>query len=554
MIVSVILDSEYMGMGERFKWFLKNVTYAKKNNWVIVTHEYIRTHLEELLNDCDERFYDEFEMERATAEEINELDICYIPDDLFEEIYHSNNTRTNMILDLSNNRKKKIEDFLISHIDRILADRNDKKVEFIFNCIHTFASIRYISEYYGCPLIPYVFSAIRKVHGYTQTLYMAHMDEDLFKSKVPEKLYDLYRSEDHSAELLTRQEIMAVIGKRHNLILLPLMQSKGKYEMGVIREAYQTTPQLYQTDTMTDDDIYYEFDRCFNDHIQTRMHPMQLDRMGAGRNHLKNDPAAFILGCKRLATVHSQMIVKAALWNRATCILGDQLPYSFLLSHDFTNDKPMDEFKLNFLIFCYFIPDKLMFDEEYWKWRRTEPDTSSIVEKHMQVIFENIGMKKDMHKTNGCLKAMLIHRQCSEGEINVILHQNNCAEYPPEYPSSKMKLQFVMDSAMDIYSLNVINNGWIESEFDLSALQPMEKFDVYLMNDVDGTAEIQSVMINGCNRVKEGFSGYRAKNQSQFTIYCSGEKIEKVKIVWKAKSFDQMMQAITAGSIGWEEY
>ncbi len=533
MIVSVILDSEYMGMGERFKWFLKNVTYAKKNNWVIVTHEYIRTHLEELLNDCDERFYDEFEMERATAEEINELDICYIPDDLFEEMYQSCGTRTGMILNLSNNRQKEIEEFIISYVDKILTDRKEEKIDLIFNCLHTFASIRYLADYYGCPLIPYVFSAVRKVHGYAQTLYMAHIDRDLFGVKAAERLYETYCSQDHSGTLLTRQEIMAVIGKRHNLVLIPLMQEQGKYEMGVIKEAYQITPQSYQRDMMTDDDIYYEFKRCFHSGIKTRLHPMQLDQFGIGRSHMKNDPAAFVLGCKRLATMHSQMIVKAALWNRAAYILGNQLPYTFLFLHDFKHAEPMNEHKLNFLIFCYFIPDRLMFSEEYWKWRMTEPDTSAIMAKHMQVIFEEIGMKREGQKTKISLKELLMHRKCSEGEINVILNQNSGLEYPAEYPSSRLKLQFANGAVKDIYSLNTIKNEWIESEFDMTSLPDLEKFDAYLMNDVDGIAEVKSFAINGSDTDIEGYSGYRAKNQPQFSVHSIGKPV--IKIIWRAR-------------------
>ena len=41
MFVSIIFDTEYMGMGERIKWFLKNLSKAKENEIFIITHEYL---------------------------------------------------------------------------------------------------------------------------------------------------------------------------------------------------------------------------------------------------------------------------------------------------------------------------------------------------------------------------------------------------------------------------------------------------------------------------------------------------------------------------------
>lgn len=542
MVVSVILDSEYMGMGERFKWFLKSVTYAKRNDWVIVTHEYIKTHLEELLHSCADRFYDEFEMDRVSIEEIRGLNICYIPDSLFENIYINNGARTKMIFDLTNNRHFEIEEYVISYINDCLRRKRDNKVEYIMNCIHTFESIKYIADYYNCPLIPYVFSSIRKVHGYYKTLYMAHIDKELFNSIAPKKLYDDYILDLDLEKLYTRPEIMALIGKRHNLILIPLMNVSGTYEMGIIKEAFQITPQAYQIDNMTDDDLYYEFKRNYNEKIKTRIHPMLLDQVGIGRAHMKNDPAAFILSCKRLATMHSQMIVKAALWNRTTCLLGNQLPYSFLFSHNFIDNDPMDILKLNFLIFCYFIPDQCMFSEEYWKWRMTNPSAKEIAQKHISVLLESIDLNFKSIERNAFLESLLKARGCVDSEIKQIIQYDSRNKYSIEYPSSKIVIHYYNGNLKEIYTINFLQSNYIVSYFLISDYKEMEYLDVYLLCDIDGQVSIKEIEINGKSIKNEGTSGYRKKNQIQFTISCKEEKeIYSLKILWMAKTFEEML-------------
>ena len=80
MVISVVLDTEYMGVSERNKWFLKSVSNAMKEDTVIITHSYFKDHLTEIVNGCADRFYNEFEMDRVKIADIEKLDICYIPD------------------------------------------------------------------------------------------------------------------------------------------------------------------------------------------------------------------------------------------------------------------------------------------------------------------------------------------------------------------------------------------------------------------------------------------------------------------------------------------
>ena len=539
MVVSIILDTEYMGEKERFKWFLKNVTYAKKYGWILVTHESIKNNLKELLLSCSERFYPEFEMEKTTVEEIENLNICYIPDKLFEDIYQKSGSRTSMILELTNNRNFQIEDYIINYINDVIDKKYGQKISYIMNCLHVFASVEYLAEYYGCPLLPYVFSAVRKVHGYTSTLYMAHFDNNLFETNVVRELYSKFKEDVDHGQLLERKEIMVLLGKRHNLVLIPLMDCEGTHEVGVIKEAYQITPQTYAFHSVTDDDIYYELSKNNISDIQTRLHPMTLDLVGIGRKHIKNDPAAFILGCKRLVSLHSQMIIKAAMWNRGTCVIEDQMPFSFLLSHNLLDSTPINEVMLNFILFGYFVPDALMFDESYWKWRMTNPSMSEVFKRHLSVLYEAVGISQPDKINNERLLRLLQSRGCSSHEIDIITKEKQITNYPIKYPSSKISVIYSKGNSIDYYTLNqLLEGGGIRSEFVLEDTENVEQISASLLFDSEGIVENCVVYINDDYVEISNATGYREKNKPQF-VFCNVnyEKVNKVVVEWWTVDF-----------------
>ena len=45
MIISIVLDTEYMGVEERNKWFLKSVSNATKEDMLIITNSYFKDHI-----------------------------------------------------------------------------------------------------------------------------------------------------------------------------------------------------------------------------------------------------------------------------------------------------------------------------------------------------------------------------------------------------------------------------------------------------------------------------------------------------------------------------
>lgn len=539
MFVSIIFDTEYMGMGERIKWFLKSLSHAKEMDAVVITHEYLKKNFETLLGKCNERFFEEFEMRHIKETEMEEIDIYYIPDSFFHNLEKKYGTRSKAVVELSYNRNEELEKYLLSFIELGLAKRSNRKIEGIFNCLHCLKSIGYIAQLYHCPIIPYVFSAIRKVHGYTQTLYMANMSAGLMNNQDVRKLYEDFTSnKPDGISLLSKKEILALLGKEKHLPLLSLLEEEGRYELGVANSGYRVTPQSYYIDYATDDDIYYEANKYYDrSQIISRVHPMMLDQIGIGRDHIQNDPITFILGCKRLATVQSQMVIKAALWNRVPCVFSDALPFSFLCSKDITSNESMTDDRLNFILFCYFIPDSCMFNREYWLWRMSNPPAKEIYVRHLEEILVNRTICKDiLYTKENRLEHFLKVRGMPDAVIENILNGAVKGKTDYEYISSRIDVIYHDKEQKSYYCMNYCIDYEIVSEFYIEE-KKTDTIIFYPLDGWDGFVKIAAVQLQSKKAILDTDFEYCPKGERKF-IFKDEVTDGYILFRWKVKNCD----------------
>ena len=540
MVVSIILDAEYMGMEERFKWFLKNCSYAKEQDYLIVTHECIKNKLDDLLSKCEDRFYEEFEMCRLSRSDIDKLNICYIPDAFFERIYNKSISRTDMLSRLYTEDSMEIYNYVNEFIEQELIKREEKKPEYILNCIHVFKFVKDIAKKYDISIVPYVFSAIRKVHGYTQTLYMANIDNDLFNSEYAKQIYSQYDKKKHN--IYNRKEILALLGKRKNIPLIPLIDYEGDNEIGVIGGGCNIIPETFSHEKMTDDDLFYEIKNKFgNITVPVRLHPVQMDMSGVGRKHMKNDPIEFILSCRRLCTIQSQMILKAALWNKVTVAYGKGLPYSFIIQKNVDSNNVTGEADLNFLLFGYLVPDRLMFDKNYWNWRLTNPDVNSVYEKNHMEILKDLGIDYNKNGSNR-YKMLLENRDLTQFELNQVLNGKiNISKI--QCLLSKFVLINQYGERREVYTLNAIKrNNVIETSVEVdNALIKYAKIGVFLLDGVDGEIAIEKLRINNKDYNIPSPRYYKKGEQTIELKNLPNEMNINIYIEWIYKNFDTIL-------------
>lgn len=516
MFVTIIFDTEYMGMDERHKWFLKNLSHAKDNNWLVITHEHLYKHYYEYLDYCAERFYNEFEMRKLDAEEYDIICKGFVPDEIFESKEKEMGSRTEFLAFLFQNRYLELEQCLVSIIDSELKRRSEEKVEAIFNCLDCFRSVKYLGEYYNCSVIPYVFSAIRKVHGYQQTLYMTSMDGNLYSSNDGVRRYKKFEEENKKVMTFSRRELLSLLGKEKNIPLLQLLDCTPKYEIGVCAEAYNVS-HTFLNFKYTDDDIFYECAQTFPaDQIKTRIHPMVYDSLGIGRDHLKNDPVSFILSCKRITSVQSQMLLKAMLWNRTVYMKSNFLQLSFLCEKDIESTQKVGIVPLNYYIFGFLIPSGLMFDVEYWRWRINEnPSEHEIYNTHLSYILKCLGLEADALPSGderGRFAYLLRWRHCSEELIDDLLDNHVPTDLNFEVMNSKLEIGKIVTVEQSLNCINQYKEGRVYSRFIVECKDNMDFLRFYPFVDVGGKAKLLCLQLDETCLIKKGDYVYYSKS------------------------------------------
>jgi len=497
MFVSIVLNTEYMDYESRMKWYLKNLLFCKEYGGVVVTHQCLQEHFQLFQDRIDERFLSEFEIEFFDLEELESLKQYYIPDSLFESIEGDYGSRTKALFSLLHDSSELLDDCINLIFDRISQDFPDDKIEAVFHCLDAYASIRKICARRNIPLISYVFSCFRKVHGYRQTLFSASVNRKLYCTDDCEARYNAFLSEHSDFPILTNEELIALLGKTKTLPLISLINAKPEYEIGICSEAFSLVPSVFNEICYTDDDIYYSCNNLFpRSLIRTRQHPYMLSQMQIGRDLIQDDPASFILSCKRLTAVCSQIVLKGMLWNRTTVMNKNALPFSFMCSKDYSSVDKADLRFLNYYLLGYLVPSGLMFDFSYWIWRLTNPTESEIYSKHLSFIANTLNISLDIlyNNSNLRLKEILLTRVQDAGTVNELFFAE---EYPIDWDATTSKIEINYDNSIPY--IIWIKNGCLEnsiiSRFHISNMKNVTEMFFYPLFDKSSAIKISHIRL-----------------------------------------------------------
>ena len=524
MFVSIVLNTEYLDINTRDRWFLKNLYHCYENKWILITHEYLWTHIHDYMSNIPDNQFRDFEMRRLSQDEIDSVEIYTIPDSVFNKIEQEHNSRSGALTYLSKDRDEKLHVCYNVIFSTILKKHPDEVIQGVFHCLEADKTIRSICAETQTPLISYIFSAFRKPHGYQQTLYCSSIDGLLFDDSESKVRYNTFIKEDNFFPVLDHKELVALLGKTRTLPLLQLIDHVPSYELGVCCECFSILPHVYERHKYTDDDVFYKANTLYTkDKITVRSHSLQLDEIHVNRSEIRNDPATFILSCKRLITVRSQIILKALLWGRTAIMERNTLPYSFVCQSDLTGTETVELNALNFLIFGYLIPSGLMFSDEYWKWRLTRPTETQIYQRHLDYLLNELNIDKEM----------LLSLRGKE-LLRYILKTRNCDEQLVENILSERVIKGVnWDAALsrfDIMSENGFKSYWrIDTENDDGTLTTVLSIDVkeatvvkfYPLDDVSGFTKLNAIVVDGqvynlAQRDKQ--FRFMPKNQGSYTL------------------------------------
>lgn len=500
MFVTVVLNIEYMDVSSRSKFYLKNLLHCKENGWIMITHEYMRNHILDLQKEISPSLFSSWEMNPFTMEEVQDVEQYYIPDSIFDVLEKKYGSRTEFLMTASKETIEPFETCINEIFDEISKKHPNEKIEGVFHALEGFYSLRKVCKERNMPLIPYVFSAIRKPHGYMQTLYSANTECVLYSSEECEKRYHKFLSENPDILVLNNKEILTLLGKERNLCLLPLMEIEAPNEMLQCGEGFLMIPHIFSNFHYTDDDIDYEIFGMFApEKIKSRQHPMRLDSFRIDRSWIRNDPASIILSCKRATAVCSQIMLKIMLWNRTAIMKKNSLPFSFMLPKQFDSLEKTDILFLNYYIFAYLIPSDLMFSGEYWKWRMTNPSETEIYWKHIDFLFNALGIdykKVKSLKGRERYKYFLEARGCDTQLIDELLLERT--DYNINWEATSSQFDVVLrDGVKSYWRLDEMNSdGSLVSKLIVDSINVKDVL-FYPLYDVAGYAKLDEVRING---------------------------------------------------------
>lgn len=494
MYIAIVLNTEYSNIALRSRWYLKNLLHCKENGWILITHEYLWNHFEEIQKDISPRLFNDFEMCSFTSKEVSDVEQYFIPDELFDQIEEDCGSRTEMLYRLSASSDEHLESIFQNIINTIRQKHPEENIEGALYSLETWEPIRRVFAKNNIPLIPYSFSALRKPHGYRQTLFHANVNTYLHTSQEAERRYSQYLSEDACSPVFSHRELIAILGKERTLPLIPLMNAEPKYEMGICTECFSITPQFFIHNKTTDDDIRYECEKLYDkSQITVRNHARQVDNMHLDRSTTHNDPAAWILSCRRLTAARSQIGLKILLWGRTAVIKPDTLGFSFLCEKDYASTNKVDLRALNYYLFCYLIPNDLMFSGEYWQWRMTNPTETEIYKRHLDFYIEKLNLPESIlteQEEPTRFKSLLQSRGCDEELINILLEDKH--DFDVDYNTASSR---IVVNGKSYWRLNKIENG--VRCFHIELNESADNIDFYPLDDVAGCARLVSVSVNG---------------------------------------------------------
>lgn len=505
MFVTIIFNTEYAGYDSRMMWYMKTLFHSKQNNWIIITHEYIKNHFSELQDNLTDRFFQQFEMRRFTLDEVAGVEQYFIPDELFERHERDLGSRTAYLWDLTENSFPVLESYLEDIILKIREKHPDDIIEGIFHNLESIQPVRNIGNKYGIPIIPYSFSAMRMTNGYRQTLYHAHLSGSYVNDDEVELRLSKFLNEKRSnIPFLTNEEIIAFIGKERTLPLIALINSKPQYELGVCCECFSVIPQYFIGSKYTDDDAFVEAYKLYGrNQIKVRSHAYQLDTIQVDRSEVHNDPASFILSCKRLTSVRSTISLKVMLWKRTAIMKKNILGFSFMCEKDYSSLELVDNKALNFYIFGCLIPSDLMFSDEYWKWRLTYPSEFEIYMRHLEFLCKTLNIDKEkLMQLNGKgrFRFLLESRHCDEQLIENLMSDEVVDNVNWDVASSRFDIVSDLEtkSYWRIDTTNEDNDLTTNLAVDVKNAKTIM---FYPLDDVAGFARLKAVYINGKQQV-----------------------------------------------------
>ena len=321
----------------------------------------------------------EMQYKIPSCEELNSIGKYCIPQNFEDEIISEYKTQRECWKDILLNENLKFTSLIDSLFNKIETDYNDK-IEAVL-CFYCPASLKKIADIRNIPVI------FNERTSFRPPLFisMGYFDtKESYGTGELETRYNRFKNElpNSSAVLFERKEILSIFMTSYGLNYLEYVDKiKPVKELGICN---------------VDPGILTLIDGLFsNNELYHTALKKYLPENIAFRNRSDRQSAfEFILSCKRIASVHSNMSFDTMLLGRISCSYGAS-PFAFMANKGIEDEnvKITDIDFINFVVFGYFVPWNLLRNEEYIRWRLSKPSEIDIYNKHLDFILKTRGLE-----------------------------------------------------------------------------------------------------------------------------------------------------------------
>ena len=319
----------------------------------------------------------------------NKIEYIFFTRDDEEKIL--NNTSINECMSsLIKKRNKLFEKVLDEKIQTLL--KKHKNIKAFITWLY-YPSLNHVLNKYNIKLINFEFSSIRKNNYNTNLCYLT-FESKYSVDKVKEE-FPKFNPEF----LFSREELLILFSNTSNLKLLKKINSDIIYDFGF---DYGNPTSYYNIPfaTLSNEEILRKLDNlACSKRISIRKHPAAdicsiSDKYTIDKS---NNSAEWILKCKRIITMASNIGFEAQLYGRPVYVLTSKIPFYYNTIHDLSTIEDMvSSIKLiNYFIFAYFVPYDLIFDVNYLNWRMIENNVNNIYRKNYEYILKHYGLPQD---------------------------------------------------------------------------------------------------------------------------------------------------------------
>ncbi len=389
MFVPIILDFENNGLKFILLKYLRFLDYSLKNNWSIITHEEFdryelnfpnrKEYTKEMQNKYGYAIYDYVER--------NSIYQCFLPGSVFRSREMEFGSELDRALFYLNNRDYEFEKYIKQFLDniRINCGEDIEGVLYFASCP---LSLKQVCEELNIPMISYETGPIRTPNYRCNTSYFCM--NGLYGTDEVSQRWEAFKHEvyENDIPIFSREELITMFISHKYLGYIDQIDREPKYAMGVAGGCALVVPYFAiskYTDHELIDDLFEIY--SYGD-VNIRLHPGDMYGATYRLNEVdkSSSPFPFLIDSKRIAAVGSNMLFEAMLWKRIACCKTNVMPATIMCSKNYREkiEKKDTELFVNFFIFSFLVPSELATDEEYMRWRLSNPSETAIFNRNLE--------------------------------------------------------------------------------------------------------------------------------------------------------------------------